>query len=96
MRFPALRAATRPGITFSIFKNIPAFQATGRLDDELFSLRGHRPCNMGQLLINLLFPDPKILRQFNGVHLHFTQEVNNLLPNRLHIAFFSDRIPSRL
>ena len=86
MRFPALRAATRPGKTLPPFKNIPAFQAPGWLDDELFSLRGHRERNMGEMLIDLLFPDPKILRQFNGVHLHFTQNVNKLLSNRFHFS----------
>ena len=86
VRFPALRAATRPGKTLPSFKNIPAFQAQGRLDDELFSLRGHRACNMGEMLIDLLFPDPKILRQFNGVHLHFTQNFYKLLPDRFHFT----------
>ena len=91
MRFLALRAATRPGKTLSTFKNISTFQATRREDNKLFPLRDHRACNMGEVLINLLFPDPEILRQLNRVHLHFTQKVDNSLPDRFHLTSLFDR-----
>ena len=87
MRFPALRAATRPGKTFPLFKNIPAFQAPGRLDDERFSLRGHRECNMGEMLIDLLFSDSHIPRKIDRGDFPFTQNFNKLLSNRFHFSF---------
>jgi hypothetical protein len=41
---------------------------------------------MRKMLIDLLLPNPQVLREFNCVHLSLSQEVYDVLANRGHLA----------
>ena len=95
--FPAPRTATGTGETFPVFKDIFAAQTPGRQYDKSLPFCRHRSGNMWEMFINLLLPDPKLLRDLNGAHRPFAQAVHDLFTNRSHptnpVRFLTRKIP---
>lgn len=83
----AQRASTGTRETFSFFKCIPAAETFRWLKHEPFPFCGHRLGNMGQMVINLPFPDSQCLRDLYSTHRPFKQTVYNSLPDRFELTF---------
>jgi hypothetical protein len=79
MRLPAARTAAGTGKAPAVFKHIAALEAFAGSDSQFISLCRQRPGNVDQVLINLLFLNTHLTRQFPGIHLPLGKQLDYLL-----------------
>lgn len=83
MAFLALRASPGTGETFPFLEDVSAREASKGHDDESSVFRKHRTGHVGEVLVDLLFPNSDGLGEFLCVHLLRSEKGNHLLPNCL-------------
>ena len=69
MRLPAARTASGAGKAPAVFKHIAALEAFAGSDSQFTSLCRQRPRDVDQVLIDFLFLNTHLTRQFPGIPL---------------------------
>ena len=76
--------STGAGETLPVVKSVSTLETAEGLDTKFFSLDCHGAGNMGEMLINLFFPNANGLGELPGCHGALFQEHDDSLSDCLH------------